>query len=71
MTGIAGFSQSPVTHTDVTMRYDASATKDATLRAPSTCQGQSPSTPCAILPALVPGYDGPTGNGTPNGIAAF
>jgi hypothetical protein len=54
LTGVTGFSQSTVTHTDLTLRYDP-ATAPA-LPAPSLCQGQSASTPCVILPALTLNY---------------
>ena len=53
MTGVAGFSQSAVTHTDLTVRYPGNG---PTLPAPSVCQGQTASTPCTILPALSLNY---------------
>ena len=56
LTGVAGFSQSTVTHTDLTLRYDPNATRGSTLPAPSVCVGQTASTPCAILPALTLNY---------------
>jgi hypothetical protein len=54
MTGAAGFSQSTVTHTDLTVPFDPN--KGSTLPAPSVCQGQTASTPCVILPALTLNY---------------
>lgn len=56
MTGVPGFSQSTVTHTDLTLRYDPNATTGSTLPAPSQCEGQTASTPCVILPALTLNY---------------
>jgi hypothetical protein len=54
MSGVAGFSQSTVAHTDLTLRYDPKTASP--LPAPSVCQGQTASTPCTILPALSLNY---------------
>lgn len=51
LAGVTGVSQSTVTHTDATLRYDPAAT-GVTLPSQSTCPGSSASTPCAVLPML-------------------
>jgi hypothetical protein len=49
LAGATGISQSTVTHTDVSVPYHPDGD---VLPSPSTCMGQSASTPCVILPAL-------------------
>ncbi|HEV3359847.1 MAG TPA: hypothetical protein VG247_23795 [Pseudonocardiaceae bacterium] len=69
LAGVAGISQSTVTHTDLTVRYDPNATKGSTLPSESTCPGASATTPCVVLPALNLGYqlssDESNGSGRP------
>jgi len=50
LTGVPGFSQSTVTHTDLTVQYRPGTTP--ALPAQDFCIGQTPTTPCTILPAL-------------------
>jgi hypothetical protein len=52
LTGVAGFSQSTVTHTELTVPVDPNASKGSVLPAESSCAGQSASAPCVVLPAL-------------------
>jgi hypothetical protein len=49
LAGASGISQSTVTHTEVSVPYHPVGD---VLPSPSTCVGQSASTPCVILPAL-------------------
>jgi hypothetical protein len=56
MAGVAGFSQSTVTHTDLTMRYNPTASPGSALPADSSCFGETATTPCEILPALTLNY---------------
>jgi hypothetical protein len=49
------FSQSTKTHTEVTVKYDPTAT-GSPLPTTSGCDGQTPTTPCQILPALTLDY---------------
>jgi hypothetical protein len=50
MTGVPGFSQSTKSHTDMTIQYHPGT--DPALPATDVCEGQTPTTPCTILPAL-------------------
>jgi hypothetical protein len=53
LTGVAGFSQSTRTHTDLTAHQVPGANP---LPSADTCLGQSPSAPCQVLPVLDLGY---------------
>jgi len=70
VTGVAGFSQSTLTHTDATVQYRPGA--DPTLPARDGCGGPTPTTPCAILPVLNLTYDLATdGNNTSHSPVQF
>jgi len=68
MSGVPGFSQSTVTHTDVTVKYDPKADPHSTLPSGDICIQQSTATPCQVLPVLTLHYDLATGlTGTSTG----
>jgi hypothetical protein len=56
LTGAPGVSQSIRTHTELTVPYTPVAGPGSALPAADSCEGQSASTPCQILPALTLGY---------------
>lgn len=56
LAGVPGFSQSTVTHTDLTIPYNPNPGPDNALPADSSCFGGTASTPCEILPMLTLNY---------------
>ena len=64
--GVIALAGDPGTFPDASRLYTAPAAglNDVTEGANGTCDGD-------YLCTAVPGYDGPTGNGTPNGLSAF
>ena len=55
LSGAKTFSQSTRTHTEITVTYTPTAS-DSPLPTTDTCAGQTPGTPCQILPALTLDY---------------
>ena len=66
MAGVIALAGNPAAFPDASRLYAAPAAglNDVTEGANGTCDGD-------YLCTAVPGYDGPTGNGTPNGLSAF
>jgi hypothetical protein len=56
LAGVPGFSQSTVTHTDLTIPYNPNPGPGSALPADSSCFGGTASTPCEILPMLTLNY---------------